>query len=250
MNETFFTLGDKTDWKPGSRSLSRYQSDQAVLRLRSRLAISFILSLLCQSRSTSLTRTAHMGVKSRPQSELLFQTSVPQKTEMFRRKRGRPPKNTLGSLPSENVQASNATKIGVENLSNKRNSIKHEMDPNRKRLIHTEFIKYKAEYYTTLTADDSPPHLPTYMDSSPLNKPRYPSPSADYTQAPKFFQPQQPWILYFPRIYIETVEVSIGPFDNDQEEWRRLAPEEDGGWMAYPNGRWIQEGPGTFRWVK
>jgi hypothetical protein len=124
------------------------------------------------------------------------------------------------------------------------------MSTQRKKLIHTEVIKYKAEHYTTLI-DDSPPLLPTYMDSSPLNnEPRYPSPSADYAQAPRFFQPEEPWTLYFPRIYVDTVEVSIGPFDDDQDEWRRLAPEVDGGWMAYPNGRWIQEGPGTFRWVK
>jgi len=88
------------------------------------------------------------------------------------------------------------------------------------------------------------------MESSPLNTPRYPSPLADFTQASQLFQPEREYVLYFPRIYIDTEEIEIGPFDDGEDEWRRLAPEVDGGWMAYPNGRWVQEGVTTFRWVR
>lgn len=107
--------------------------------------------------------------------------------------------------------------------------------------------------------------LPTYMGSSPLNKNnnnndndrprrqhRYPSPvAADYTQATPLVRTEKPWVvLHFPRIYIDTAEVEIGPLDDGREEWRRLDPGVDGGWMAYPDGRWVPEGPGVYRWVR
>ena len=122
----------------------------------------------------------------------------------------------------------------------------------RTKLIHTEVIRYEAESYTTLVDnDDSSARLPTYMEASPLsNLPRYPSPSADFTQATRLIETPKPYILYFPRIFIDTQEVAIGPDDDGQDEWRRLGPGIDGGWMAWPNGRWVEEGPGVFRWVR
>ncbi len=91
--------------------------------------------------------------------------------------------------------------------------------------------------------DATPPDQPRYRY-------RYPSPAADYAQAPPLIQVDPPRVLHFPRIYVETVEVEIGPLDDGQDEWRPLPAGEDGGWMAWPGGRWVQEGRETWRWVR
>ena len=95
-----------------------------------------------------------------------------------------------------------------------------------------------------------PPPLPSNTASNPDNEPRYryPSPCADYAQAPPVVTLEKPRILWLPQIYVEK---TVAPFEgeDDSGKWERLAPESDGGEMAYRNGKWVQEGPETFRWV-